>query len=264
MQLDRTRIVVRERSYLDIADLSLAVCRRHAAPMAKLFLPFAAAALCLNHFLLTITLDLTLQSDRAWYVFLQPWLILLETPTVTAPLTLYLGQATFVEQPSLKRVLVDFLKSTPQLIVFQWMLRGLLMTLCGVGLLVYLCGGPYLNEIILLERNSMGAAVKRGSVLHADSSGLIVGRWMGSLVLGGLLFFSLWGTLAVLGEKLLGRPGLGQQSMIWEMPIALWLTFGFFTVVRFLSYLDLRIRREGWEIELRMRAEAARLTRRIS
>ena len=30
-------------------------------------------------------------------------------------------------------------------------------------------------------------------------------------------------------------------------------------VVRFLSYLDLRIRHEGWEVELLMRAEALRL-----
>ena len=34
---------------------------------------------------------------------------------------------------------------------------------------------------------------------------------------------------------------------------------GFFRVVRFLSYLDLRIRHEGWEVELLMRAESLRL-----
>jgi hypothetical protein len=45
------------------------------------------------------------------------------------------------------------------------------------------------------------------------------------------------------------------------VPLAMWIVAGYFCVVRFLSYLDLRIRREGWEVELRMRAEAARLTR---
>jgi hypothetical protein len=38
---------------------------------------------------------------------------------------------------------------------------------------------------------------------------------------------------------------------------------GFFAIVRFLSYLELRIRAEGWEIELLLRAEAARLARQI-
>ena len=35
----------------------------------------------------------------------------------------------------------------------------------------------------------------------------------------------------------------------------------YLTVVRFFSYLDLRIRREGWEVELVMRAERAQLAR---
>jgi len=45
------------------------------------------------------------------------------------------------------------------------------------------------------------------------------------------------------------------------MPLSMWIVAGYFTVVRFLSYLDLRIRREGWEVELRVRAEAARMAR---
>ena len=43
--------------------------------------------------------------------------------------------------------------------------------------------------------------------------------------------------------------------------MSLWIVVGFFTVTRFLSYLDLRIRREGWEVELLMRAERDRLIR---
>jgi hypothetical protein len=42
-------------------------------------------------------------------------------------------------------------------------------------------------------------------------------------------------------------------------PFCLWLVVAFLSVVRFLSYLDLRIRHEGWEVELLMRAEAQRL-----
>ena len=41
--------------------------------------------------------------------------------------------------------------------------------------------------------------------------------------------------------------------------LALWLVVAYFSVVRFLSYLDIRIRREGWEVELVMRAENQRL-----
>ena len=58
---------------------------------------------------------------------------------------------------------------------------------------------------------------------------------------------------------------IGSRSRSPRSPIAtlaIWIVVGYFSVVRFLSYLDLRIRREGWEVELRMRAEGARLTRR--
>jgi len=43
--------------------------------------------------------------------------------------------------------------------------------------------------------------------------------------------------------------------------LSIWIVVCYFTVVRFLNYLDLRIRREGWEVELWMRAERARLVR---
>jgi hypothetical protein len=47
-------------------------------------------------------------------------------------------------------------------------------------------------------------------------------------------------------------------------PLALWLVAGYFTVVRFLNYLDLRIRHEGWEVELLMRAEALQLAGKMA
>jgi len=43
----------------------------------------------------------------------------------------------------------------------------------------------------------------------------------------------------------------------------MWTTAGYLAVVRFLAYLDLRIRQEGWEVELRMRAEGTRLMEQL-
>ena len=47
-------------------------------------------------------------------------------------------------------------------------------------------------------------------------------------------------------------------------PLALWIVVMFMTVLRFLCYLDLRIRQEGWEVELLLRAEAAKLAHRVA
>ena len=43
-------------------------------------------------------------------------------------------------------------------------------------------------------------------------------------------------------------------------PLSLWLVAAYFAVVRFMCYLDLRIRREGWEVELVMRAAGNQLS----
>ncbi len=57
---------------------------------------------------------------------------------------------------------------------------------------------------------------------------------------------------------------LDDYQLYWAMPmvgwaLAMWIVATFTAVVRFLGYLDLRIRFEGWEVELRMRAEGSRL-----
>ena len=41
-------------------------------------------------------------------------------------------------------------------------------------------------------------------------------------------------------------------------PLALWAAGALSVLIRFLSYLDTRIRLEGWEVQLAVRAEAIR------
>jgi hypothetical protein len=62
-------------------------------------------------------------------------------------------------------------------------------------------------------------------------------------------------------DELTWNVGWFQLQIVW--PLCLWLVAAYFSVVRFLSYLDLRIRHEGWEVELLMRAEALRMAARV-
>ena len=253
MQLDQTRIAIRERGYLDIADLSLMVMRHHAWPLMLSYFPLLVHGFELN------TLE-----QMPGYICLQSMFILFELPTASALLTLYLGQAMFLESPSPRRIFSEFSHSLPQLFVFQMLLRGLLIVACIFPLLLYYVGSPYLNEIILLERNKISNTLKRSSVLHAQSSNLLIGRWLAAILLSSMLFLALWQSLAFFRQKLFGGSLMDLYTFTWEWPLAMWLVCGLFAIVRYLSYLDLRIRREGWEIELRMRAEAARLTRHFT
>jgi len=63
------------------------------------------------------------------------------------------------------------------------------------------------------------------------------------------------------GRPVTWLPGLGAGGWLgtvftWHGQIAFWTICGVLTVFRFFTYLDARIRREGWDVELKLRAEA--------
>ena len=65
--------------------------------------------------------------------------------------------------------------------------------------------------------------------------------------------------LVVKGGVLSGAPLWAQFVVLLVLfPMALWIMGGVSVIVRLLSYLDSRIRLEGWEVELAIRAEAMR------
>jgi hypothetical protein len=82
--------------------------------------------------------------------------------------------------------------------------------------------------------------------------------------LGVLLILAIYGTFlfhaAVLRQDWIQGPWLTHVLL----PLAMWIAACYFTVFRFLTYLDARIRQEGWEVELRLRAEANRLTSKLA
>jgi hypothetical protein len=271
MQLDDYRIAIRERNYLDLLDLALRVVRAHALPLLAAFVVGVAPFLLLNAWLLSDStephFELGFPVD---YVFWMLWLVVWQIPLATAPITLYLGHALFNDQPDRARLAGGFFAALPQMILYQLILRGVLM-LPMITVFLIFWGWPYLSEVILLERNPLFrgsrrriTTLRRTRSLHGGSTGDLLARWMGATAVAAMLLTSIWFTLWLLGGLLAGDwPPEGIFFTIY-FPLALWGAIGYLTVVRFLSYLDLRIRREGWEVELLMRAEGNRLTRQTT
>lgn len=281
MQLDQTRIAIRERSFGDILDLALRVIRAHAPALMVTWLIGAAPAAALNIWLLgdqvQQQLEAGLTDEQAvgfalWHGYLLATLLIMEVPWVAMFTTLYLGQALFVERPNARQIAVDALRSLPQMFLFQFLIRALLVPWVITWPVLYGMW-PYLNEIILLERNplrkskrstAVTSTYQRNHILHSRNTGDLFGKWTVSLVLGSVLGFSVWLTLW-LGWGLFWDVIASDWTSYVVIPqIAIWTVLGYFTVARFLCYLDLRIRNEGWEIELKMRAEAERLTRLVA
>lgn len=277
MQLDKTSIVIRERNYFDILDLALRVVRTYPAPLFITMLlgtiPFAA----LNHWWIADSADIDYTVEMGdfvpfVYLFDCVLLIIIEMPLATMLTTIFLGQATFMKEPGAKLIARDAAGSLGQMLIFQVILRGILTVLVVTWFVIFSIW-PYLNEVILLERNPLtrrGAnrmtTMRRNSALHSGSFGDLFGRWVVSVMIAATLLAAISLGLWMLGSMLGATevpPGevLGQVFYVVYLPAAIWIVVQFFSVVRFLSYLDLRIRREGWEVELQLRAEAARMVR---
>jgi hypothetical protein len=274
MQFDRMRIAVRERSYLELLDLTMVVIRAHAGAWVMLsllgILPFAA----LNYWLLDATelakLDYDVESFPFWYIVLYLVLLAWEAPLTATFVTLFLGQVMFQDQADWRRLRKDFAGSLVQLGVIQVVLRGMLLILV-IPIFVLYVAAPYMNEVILLERNPLFAGrshhistFKRATRLHEFSLGELFGRWLAALCFGFVWVVALWATLRWAREAFTGQLALDEYSYSVLFPAALWFVVAYFNVTRYLSYLDLRIRTEGWEVELLLRAEAAKLARQAA
>ncbi len=268
MNFDTTHILIRERGFAEILDLALRLFAAHWRPLLLAgvagIAPWALLNLALLDGFLT---DTELWQDPGQYVMWMAALMFLEAPLATAPMTLYLGQATFTQSFSAKRIASEYWRSLPQMVWYQVVWRGVLMLLFITAAIPHIWW-PYLSELVLLERNPFFGqrnqsltTRRRSRNLHRGVAGELLGRWVASLLVGALLFTAIAGGSRVVLWQLTGYWTTELVTFRVLLPLAGWLVLGYFAVVRFLAYLDLRIRREGWEVELSLRSEAARLAK---
>jgi len=293
VQFDKTTIAVRERGMLDTLDLSLHVLREYAGPLAAAMLLGILPLMAVNYVLLGwMAGGIDEESGLPWrFMYHLSLQIYLQVPLAGIFATAYLGQAVFLEEPRLGEVIRDVLRLLPRIAwchlvirgaavgwllllmverhgAFDGVLEGFLLP-CLVGYAsVVRAFRPFINEIVLLERNpltSQGERVttvgRRSRMLHGANVGEWLARWIGSCLLGVLLTLSVYGTMYFFASVAWEDWSQGPLLIRYLMPLAMWMVAGFFTVFRFLTYLDARIRQEGWEVELRLRAEAARMAR---
>ena len=319
MQLDSTRIAVRERSLPEVFDLALHVTREFAGPWLLCSLlaivPLAAINYYLVGWMATVEYDTELPGAR--FLWNMTLLIFIEAPLASVFVVAYMGPAVFMEKKTIWQVVKDVFrirKERPDdprtgfnLFLCQLLLRGILPTWLlyltldrsaefnGLveGFLVpaIACWSagmrafrPYINEIILLERNPLFSKnphqitiARRSSHLHGPSSADLFVRWCLAAAVGVLLIVLALATVTILIGVLVSQWPItvdfsGDEffgfSFNWfhvqvMIPFCLWLVVAWFSVMRFLSYLDLRIRHEGWEVELLMRAEALRMAAKV-
>jgi hypothetical protein len=296
MQLDKTLVVIRGRSFSEIGDLTLMVVRRFPQALLVGFTLGALPWILLNALLLSWlplqeaqveVLDEETIADRYRYIWLMCVLVFLQAPLAGVFTTYYIGQAVFLERPPWSSVFRNTAGIGGRLVWYLGVVRGAIPAM----LLVWLYGGDsftpeievgilllivmwaaalrgfrsFLPEIMILERCpvrvSDASAItvgRRSALLHNPISGELMGRFVltacvACLLAGGLFYASTW-----LMGQLLNTYRWSLLNTLVLLPLSLWITAAMTTVLRFLSYLDARIKLEGWEVELMLRAEAQR------
>ena len=327
MQLDNTRIAVRERGMIDTYDLTLHVLRAFAPRLIPALLLGILPLALINELLLwgvweprsapdwmdpnawvQVLTGVPLMQGMQWtrYGWLYLVLVYFEAPVATIFAESYLGAAVFKQDKNLWESVRDVFalkyRASPsargevgpfwgfllcQLVLrgtvvalliplfvwgeeFNWFLEGLLPVLLFFPVAALRAFRPYINEIIVLEKNPLWSKSapmtvgKRSGNLHNSAGAELFGQYLGSMlvafVLMHIIFWSLWLVYIVMfGDYDLD--GWVPQHIL--RPLAMWSVVAYLGVARFLSYLDLRIRQEGWEVELLVRAEAARLSEKL-
>ena len=244
MAIERTLVQIRERSPVDLLDLALVVVRRRPGTLGLASLagiaPFAAG----NAWLFAALPDLP--------PLIPMMLWMLEAPFATAPLTVVLGGLMFGQRPTAGKVFSSVFRSTVALVVVHGIFRFLLFFWLTSKL-------AFANEVILLERGKWWKILGRGGDLASGRSGELFVLGLFQMILTYLFAMMFYFGMSRIGQAMVAEELTwdvpeGSLTASWLFQLPIWLVTAFFAVARFLTYIDQRIRLEGWEVELRLRA----------
>lgn len=297
MQLDQTHVVIRLRKFTEIGDLSLIMIRRYPEALLVGFGAGAIGWAITNMILLGwIPWEESLYGlddeaafgEVSRYVIWMTLLVILQAPAAGVFATLYLGQAVFEKRPTWKYVSSEVKRQfkrwfwvlgvsrlaipTMILLAFRWgqPASGFWDIFIPIVILLWAtvvrANRPFAPEILLLEQcplrgssESVITMAKRSKSLHGPMSGELTGRFASvSLILAGIALSCFYTLIWFRGITLGYWNFMNLTVLLVFFPLALWLVAGASVIIRLLNYLDTRIRLEGWEVELSVRAESLR------
>jgi len=263
-QLDKNYLVIRKRTYGELIDLTFRLIQKEGLRVYFWLACLAVPFVFLNHYLARLVVEGLFghgYGTEEWsiaYGFMLFFLTLAEIPFVSSLPIIYLGKRIFAPetQPEGLEVFGSWLESFGQLFFF-------LLLLFPMTLFFYECT----VEIIVLEKtpfvgkkNDRISTFKRMKIFHQ-------GRFGEQIAFG--LFTALFAALILPGMYLCISYGidlffgnlLGETPVftVVVFPLFLWICSGPVIILHFLRYLDMRIEREGWDVELAFRAERARM-----
>ncbi len=249
----RARVALRHRPLSDVLDLALRFCIVHWKPYAKVSLVTVLPGVVVSYLV---------ASSAGWVL---GWIVAIAWSLVAqTPFTVLASRLVFEDRVRARETLKAALVDAPRTFV----LRLLTITAMSLGALLFLIPAVWIavifcfsTEVLLLERSSVGQTLARAQrVAQSD-----IGESLSMVVLG-LAFSAGAVLLAELGGRTLiedllqfrAPPALLHEGGSVLGLIGLHAAVPYVATARFFTYLNIRTRTEGWDIQTRFAALAAR------
>jgi hypothetical protein len=248
----QARVALRQRTLTDVADLAVRFCASHAGAYARVSLavvvPAFAASLAAAH-------------AGGWAI---GWTVAVVLAALAdAPFVALASRLVFTDTVRARDVVRVAARAVPSIAAARLVqLLAFALSFFLVGL-PWLWVGPHLFfvvEVLVLERagvvGAFGRATRLGKIRFGEAFSAMV------LLLLVRLAFTAFADLA--GREVLTGlleikppPGLATAGGSWLALAGWWLAVPIVASARFLVYLDVRTRAEGWDIQTRFAALAA-------
>lgn len=271
MKLEEATLALEPRSVGAAIDLAILFYRRHAAKLLGLSLLFGGAPVAFAGF----------QATRGAGWFWAALSFFFGSAFLGAAVVAGAGHHVFGEEFTLKNTLRNFGRRIGSLLLWlplKRALEGALGAMCA-GLLWVPVAARYgfLSEVLILEQLRGTMVTKRleeilksthleacGRYFAISSFALLVSTVLfllldvGSQVLFGIPIFLAKVSWAVAYEDAVNLLSY-DPLLVVTLASTWWLVYPLARLAWFFCYIDARIRREGWDVEIAFRVEARRI-----
>ncbi len=253
MDLKLARVALRERTILEVVDLAVVFVSRHRAAYLRTML-----VACTPGYVVACLFGVYAGWEWAWVT------AVLLGSAAQAPFTILASRLVFEGGVRARDVVATALRAMPKVVVLRTgQLLGTLASTIALVVPGLLAASAmlFVSEALLLERSSVGAAFGRSRRIAATHFDLAVGGvFMFAVVVGGAVLLGDVAGRSIASDVLEFRapPSIFETGGGWLPMLGFWLVVPFLATARFFLYLDIRTRSEGWDVQTRFAALAAR------
>jgi hypothetical protein len=255
MNIIRARVALRHRPYSDVLDLALRFIVVHWKVYAKIALVTILPGI--------VGTWLIVGPGEAGWVW--GWIIGIAWTLFTQiPFTILASRLVFEDRVRAREVMWAALRDSPRILLLRILTltaKALAFTMLFVPaawVAIIFC---FSTEVLILERSSVGGTLGRSQrVAQSDFGESLMMVVVGLLATTGAVFLADIAGRAII-EELLQFRGPASIFVAGGSVLGLVGLFGivpYVATARFFTYLNIRTRAEGWDIQTRFAALAAR------